>query len=211
MTATFLTAVSKFTQWLQSVETHPSISSCFTATLSSHQALLFCPSADPMTLPAAQEQDLIGWDNFLLGQVSLRWSPIQEEYLKSHNSRRRVKTWETALVCQLLSISHAMWTCHNGILHHHTESAARLQEAAALQTQIQAQFDLGLQHLLLSDQSLLTHLSLAQILHQPIPSQQQWLAAVKFARTHGQQQQASELEQMRTNLAAYVIRYPPPP
>ena len=163
-----------------------------------------------MTLSAVQEQDLIGWENFIL--VSLRWSQIQDDYLKSHNSQHHVKTWETALVCQLLSISHAMWTCHNGILHHCTESAAWLQEVAALRTQIQeAQFDLGLQDLLLSDQSLLTHLSLAQILCHPIPSQQQWLAAVKFAQSHGQQQQSSELQQMQTNLAAYVIWYLPPP
>jgi len=101
-----------------------------------------------------------------------------------------------------------MWTCCNGILHHRTESATQLQEAAALQTQIQAQFDLGLQHLLLSDQSLLTRLSLAQILHHPIPSQQQWLAAIEFAQSHGQQQQSSELQQMQTNLACYLVSTP---
>jgi len=37
------------------------------------------------------------------------------------------------------------------------------------------------------------------------------LVAVKFAQSHGQQQQSSELEQMQTNLAAYVIWYLPPP
>jgi len=87
MSATFHAAVTKFSLWLQAVETHPSIHACFVATLSSHQALLFCPSADPTTLPAAQDQDLIGWENFLLGQVSLKWSQIQEAYLNSCNSR----------------------------------------------------------------------------------------------------------------------------
>jgi len=36
MTAAFLVAVTKFALWLQSAETHPSICSCFVATLSSH-------------------------------------------------------------------------------------------------------------------------------------------------------------------------------
>jgi len=76
MCATFSLALLKFFNWLQSSMTHPSICACFMATLSSHQALLFCPSANPITLVAAQEQDLIGWENFLLGQISLQWSNI---------------------------------------------------------------------------------------------------------------------------------------
>jgi len=43
MSATIQSAICKFSHWLTSVETHPSISSCFMASLSSHQVLLFCP------------------------------------------------------------------------------------------------------------------------------------------------------------------------
>jgi len=105
MSATFSLALLKFSNWLQSAETHPSICFCFVATLSFHQALLFCPSADPTALIVAQEQDLIGWENFLLGQVSLQWSSILEQHLQSHNSWHSIKAWETSMVKQLLSIS----------------------------------------------------------------------------------------------------------
>jgi len=72
MSASFSSAVAKFTQWLQDSDTHPSICSCFVATLSSYQVLSVCPSADPTTIAAAQELNLIGWKNFLLGQLSLQ-------------------------------------------------------------------------------------------------------------------------------------------
>jgi len=86
MSAAFASALLKFSSWLPSSEMHPSICSCFMATLSSHQAILFCPSADPTTIVAAQEQDRIGWENFLLGQVSLQWSTIQEQHLHAQHS-----------------------------------------------------------------------------------------------------------------------------
>jgi len=53
MAAAFSSVVLKFFQWLQASETHPSICSCFVATLSSHQALLSQPSADPTMIVAA--------------------------------------------------------------------------------------------------------------------------------------------------------------
>ena len=204
MSANFALALLKFSSWLQSSETHPSICSCFMATLSSHQVMLFYPSADPTTIVAAQEQDHIGWENFLLGQVSLQWSTIQESYLHAQHSCQSIKAWETALVKQLLAISHAMWTCHNGILHHRMESAARLLEAETLRNQIHSQFSLGLQDLLLSDHELMTHCSLAQVLHYPIPAQQQWLSAIDFAHSHGLQQRNSELQQMWNSMTAFL-------
>jgi len=45
-----------------------------------------------------------------------------------------IKAWETSLVKQLLSISHALWSCCSGILHHHMELAARILEAETLCT-----------------------------------------------------------------------------
>jgi len=86
MSASFSSAIAKFAQWLQDSNTHPSIYSCFVATLSSHEVLSFHPSADPITIAAAQKQDLIGWENFLLGQLSLQWSHIQEQHFWQLNS-----------------------------------------------------------------------------------------------------------------------------
>jgi len=155
--------------------------------------LLFCPLVAPTTLAAAQEQDLIGWDNFLLGQVSWLWLDIQEQHLWSFHSCQSIKAWETSLVKQLLSISHVMWTCQNGILHHHMESAAQLLEAKTLHhTQIHEQLALGQQDLLLSDQAFVTCHSLDQVLCYAIPAQQ-WLVAMEFACSHEPWQCTSEL------------------
>jgi len=37
----------------------------------------------------------MGWENFLLGQVSLQWAHIQEQYLWSHSSCLSIKAWIT--------------------------------------------------------------------------------------------------------------------
>jgi len=84
------------------------------------------------------------------------------------------------------------------------ESAAHLLEAKTLCNQIHAQFALGLKDLLLSDHELMTHRSLAQVLHYPIPAQQQWLSAIDFAHSHGLQQQNSELQQMWNSMTAFL-------
>jgi len=107
-----------------------------------------------------------------------------------------------------MSISHAMWSCHNGILHHHMELPTRILEAETLHTQIQAQFALGPQDLLSSNQPLLSHQSLAQVLCYPIQGQQQWLSAITVACTHGLQQWNSKLQQIQDSMTAILCGPP---
>jgi len=100
------------------------------------------------------------------------------------------------------------------VIAHHLELAAQLLEAKTFCNQIHEQFAVGLQDLLLSNQAFLTSFhSLDQVLHHPIPAQQQWLAAIKFAHSHGHQQCTSKLQQMHNSMAAFCLgplTLPPP-
>jgi len=65
-----------------------------------------------------------------------------------------------------------------------------------LQTQIELQFALGLQELLLANQVYVTRFSKNLLSALPLPDQERWLAAVQLAREHGRASLSSELSSM---------------
>eukprot|EP00956_Cyclotella_meneghiniana_P045869 scaffold388458_cov96-Cyclotella_meneghiniana.AAC.2 len=66
------------------------------------------------------EQQLIGWDNFMLGIITSTLRPLQHCHLLGSSSLLTVDDWLTQLINKLLHITHGQWIYRNISKHHAT-------------------------------------------------------------------------------------------
>ena len=63
-----------------------------------------------LIIEAANEQDDIGWNNFLKGRISCKWRQAQHTYLRHNNliRQRSAKAWGKNFLIQLYDLSYAL-------------------------------------------------------------------------------------------------------
>jgi hypothetical protein len=71
----------------------------------------------PLILALAEDQDEIGWINFMKGKISKHFLRIQQTYLAGSNSRINGRDWVSRFIKELLTISHTQWLFRNITLH----------------------------------------------------------------------------------------------
>ena len=64
------------------------------------------------------EQDLIGWDHFLDGLASARWSEEQTDYYKTRGMRKTGRRWLTQLLLKFWGVCWDLWNIRNEWEHH---------------------------------------------------------------------------------------------
>jgi hypothetical protein len=106
---------------LQQFHTDPTLATILTDYILSHGA----KRLDTLDLPSqfhrfAFSQDMIGWDNFMLGKVSLYLRPIQYSHLLCSPSMLAVDDWMKKFIDQLIHIVHGQWIYWNVSKHHET-------------------------------------------------------------------------------------------
>ena len=77
----------------------------------------YCPQSDQTALsspppsPLSTDQDIIGWDHFMSGRISISFSPIVASYFRINKSGRRftTKIWFTAVIASLFEIHQQAW------------------------------------------------------------------------------------------------------
>ena len=67
--------------WLAEVDRHPAIHHCIIASLSSRMvATSFVAHVNPVCIEATEDQDIIGWQNFMEGKIAKQWGTLQLAY-----------------------------------------------------------------------------------------------------------------------------------
>jgi hypothetical protein len=67
-----------------------------------------------------ESQDVIGWDNFVMGMVSSKLIPIQSDFLLHSKSSSRAMHWISGLSTQLLQVTHSQWIYRCVLVHNRT-------------------------------------------------------------------------------------------
>ena len=65
----------------------------------------------------AEEQDVIGWRNFIEGRVPRRFYEIQSNHLIDVECHLNGKDWMKGFISRLLQLSHSQWLYKNITLH----------------------------------------------------------------------------------------------
>ena len=191
---TYIDGLQELKKWLDSVYTHPEITSCLLRGLGARTTDSFARYASAGVQQAALEQDRIGWVNLWFGRTSCLWQTLQERYYRHHHPTRSVQRWSAGLVTQLLGICHDLWIARNEVLHDRSPTSRTAEEVNA---SIQEQFQLGTDGLRYEDAHLIDSSPIDKILARSVEHKRLWLDSIVLAREQGIAALAAERNSMR--------------
>ena len=111
--------------WLNKNNTHPDLRSLLLCYRCGRGALSCSECSTALNLPHiiqefVESQDVIGWDNFVMGMVSSKLIPIQSDFLLHSKSSSRAMHWISGLSTQLLQVTHSQWIYRCVLVHNRT-------------------------------------------------------------------------------------------
>ncbi len=95
----------------------------------------------------AKSQDLIGWDDFLHGKVSIKIRKIWEAHCIITGTRINGADWMAQFARQLMKILHAQWLYRNFTLHHYAKGYLRLRTEQDIRKEVDLLMDTRLSDL----------------------------------------------------------------
>ena len=208
-------ALQKLATWMTKKHTHPDLSQAILQHLQEWHD--FRPPSAPnwncTFKPALIAQNAIGWYPFLLGHVSNHWKGVQQAYYLWIGRQNTGKKWVRSLILQLFNISWDMWE-HRNSIKHHTITAAKAREIAAVDQDIREEYTTGSDNLLPRDQKWFQKSLVDTLSDYDLVQKQQWLTSVAQARVRWNRRR--ELARHSQNnsrllLRNWLIPQPPPP
>ena len=156
-----------------------------------------------VVIEAAQDQDNIGWSNFMEGKISTLWQQVQETHIQQSNSMQLSSTWKLCTIMKLLTLVHGQWNIRNDILHEWNEQRLNVADAIQLQWAIEQEFAMGQDRLSPQDHHYLKQ-GLDQVLQLPPNDKHAWIAGIQVARQQEELRVTDEVELMRNTMARWI-------
>ena len=168
-------------RWMQRRGTKPQITNTIIAGLRTWRLALPSLQDDDRRWDGIclQEQNEIGWFNFLQGRLSLEWRAKQEAYYKAMGLRRTGRRWIEALIKKLWEISWTMWDHRNKVLHDNDRHKELGNYELGLM--VRKEYDKGGRDLAPRMKYLLAA-DLQEVLGYSVSKKKRWLRSVQAAR-----------------------------
>jgi hypothetical protein len=128
----------------------------------------------------AVSQDIIGWDNFIMGMVSLKLLPIQSTYLLQCNSFFQEERWILNVITQLLQGTYSQWIYCCVLVHNRTTGMLISAHKEDLLKEIKHQLTLDQEGLAVEDQFLL-ECNFDELTSTSGKHQENWILAIQAA------------------------------
>jgi hypothetical protein len=151
------------------------------------------------TKAALDEQDKIGWYNFLLGRLSTKWMDAQQKYLESLGKRTTGRRWTIAIISKLWDIAWDMWQ-HRNHIKHNTLHPRKQLEMEFLGQQVRELYAQGAKELLPRDRQLFQK-SVDTLQKGTGNEQEQWITSVLLAHQRAAADTANRKASMTTERA----------
>ena len=205
------TALTKLEAWLTTSHTMPELTTAIIRSLKAwqtnpHGRLLNRSTTKRYGLQRALlDQTTIGWYNFLMGKVSVRWQAVQQQYFDWLKRRNTGKAWVKSLIRKVWEITWDMWD-HRNDVRLKTLSPVHRREIEFLNEWNTAEFALGTDSLGYRDHHWLDK-PLDHVLEYDRDHKAQWLESIYLARerhTNRREFAASSLRQQRETMAAWL-------
>ena len=129
----------------------------------------------------AEEQDTIGWRQFMEGMLPKRLVCLQADARALLGVGLMAVSWARQLVVRLLEVTHGQWIYRNIQVHDQQQGTLRTLEKEKLQREIEEEIGLGFEGFLAMDRSL-AEVRLEDLERSGGERQEYWLLAVKTAR-----------------------------
>jgi hypothetical protein len=129
----------------------------------------------------AISQDVIGWENFVMGMISFKLLPIQSAYNHSNGASSHATRWISGLITQLLQVTHTQWVYRCILVHNCSTGTLISAHKAKLLKEIEHQLALGSESLDEEDRFLL-ECNFGDLPTTTGKHQEYWLLAIQAAR-----------------------------
>ncbi len=158
--AAFNESTAAVEKWMETVDTSSDVKALFLEYLCGRGTTTCLECADNLDLPPilceyASAQDIIGWDNFVMGMVSHKLLPIQSAHFHTAGKSYRASGRIAGLIMQLLQVMHTQWIYRCMLVHNRTTGVLISAHKADLLKEIKHQLSLGPDDLAEEDQFLL--------------------------------------------------------
>jgi hypothetical protein len=192
--------ITRLQTTLNDLETQPDITDTIVTRLNqwrSTQGSRILPDipCPPEIRTCIEQQDTIGWKNFLEGLPAKSWQLTQAAYYDSIGSPRNSKRWIMSLLQLLHNMAWDMWDHRNDIFHRKDKTLLH-SHLAKLRLEIMYEYSIGTSSLPSQDHRHF-HLPLFSILSKPLDYQQRWLLNLQAARDRQivrEQQQRDDIQ-----------------
>lgn len=135
----------------------------------------------------AEEQDLIGWDNFMEGKLSSCFHEIQLDYLlETTPSMMTAFDWTAQFISHLLHITHGQWIYRNISRHHHIYGLLKSTERQELLREIDKFMMIDPEEVP-EESRFLLEIDFRQFHHERTQKQSYWVHAIRAAVKAGHQ------------------------
>ena len=179
-----------FSDWLISQKSDPHFRECVIMVLRSKTNMSFAAAMRTITtsrlhLTAAQEQDIIGLPNFLLGRLSRKWREVQRSYFSHQfpNKKFSADAWTRRVIAKIYKTSQSFWKFRCEYIHGVENVLTSNREKKALQKEIKKQFKLGSEGIRAEHKDLLRG-DVNSILQSSIREQKYWVRTLKLSRAY---------------------------
>jgi hypothetical protein len=158
--AAFLQSTKEVEKWMDGNCTHPDVKLLLLQYLRGRGSITCAECSDNLNLPPivgeyAISQDVIGWDNFVMGMISTKLLAIQSTHFHTTGESHRATRWIAGLLTQLLQVTHTQWIYRCVLVHDDTTGVLMLANKADLLKEIEHQLALGPEGLAEEDRFLL--------------------------------------------------------
>jgi hypothetical protein len=128
-----------------------------------------------------EQNNRLGWDNFLLGRWSPKWQLAQHKFFIQTKSKRTSKRLATSIIHKLLLTVWDQWQFRNKVAHS-DEGPLAISLHRSLNTCILEEFQKDNKQILAEDKYLFRAYSYVLLQALPGEDKQQWLESVDSAR-----------------------------
>jgi hypothetical protein len=156
-------------------------------------------------------EDIIGWDNFLLGMVSMYMRLNQYSHLLVSSSMINVDNWMSQFIGKLLHLTHSQWIYRNISKYHDTLGSVRKTERWDLLLEINHLINTPPEDVP-KESKFLLEVDFARLRNRELTPQHYWVHAVKAAVVAGKRRtflQSRRLRRQRVSTEEPPIPFAP--
>ena len=129
----------------------------------------------------ARDHDRLGWDNFLLGRISISLFDVQQTHLRQTRSHLSISSWACQFTQRILAIPHQQWLYRNARIHIRLLEGLSTGDHNVIHDKVISLLRINPEDLLPQHQPLLLTQDFYQLGSGPSQDRQYWIAQMESA------------------------------
>jgi hypothetical protein len=186
-------------QWLWNRQTEPTLLSTI-LTYIKYRGIITVSDTLSNNSPfqtLADDQDAIGWNNFMEGRISIHFQKKQTNYYIAQESRSSGLKWASDLISQLLIMIRTQWLHRNAVVHKRRRDGLKIGEGNKISAKIQETLQEGESEIDEADRYLLDY-SIEEINAWTGAKKKIWLRSMQAAKNLKRKRVEEDAEHRQT-------------